>query len=191
LLREDGREQIRRRFRFEKISTARIGVELGRRQRRFLRLRLFLPKEIAAPKSPMRMEAATVNLNFGSPVAPTIDFHDCVLAAAGNLGPARLAALAIDLSKGLLAVAEVFGPFRLAKIVRNLNPGLLVAATVDLNARSFFAWLAVVTGCLFRRVCDDQCGTRNKHPSGSRTDRWAGRGHRGAKDAERVSPWQA
>ena len=50
----------------EKTSTAGIGIELGRRQRRVLHLRLFLPEKITVLERPTRMEAATVDLNVRS-----------------------------------------------------------------------------------------------------------------------------
>ena len=141
-------------------------------------MRLFLPEEITPTESPMSMEAATacradalqrrVDLNLPSATVPTI-----------------------DLDEGVLAVADDFSSIGLAAIGPDFNPSLLVATAVDLNARSFFAWWTLVAGYLCRAARDGQSGERNKHPSRSRTGRWAGRGHRGAKDAETVSPWQA
>ena len=147
------------------------------------------------------MEAATacravalqrrVDLNHGSAAVPSIDFDEGVLAVADNVDPVRLAALTIYLNEGVLAVADDFSSIGLAAIGPDFNPSLLVATAVDLNARSFFAWWTLVASYLCRAARDDQSGERNKHSSRSRTGHWAGRGHRGAKDAETVSPWQA
>jgi hypothetical protein len=100
-------------------------------------------------------------------------------AATVDLNLGSLAATTIDLNEGILAVTD------------DLNPGILVAASVDLNARSLFSWRAIVAGHLRRAARDDQSGDRTEQASDSRAGRWARRGHRGAKDAETVSPWQA
>ncbi|HEX7517327.1 MAG TPA: hypothetical protein VF345_08590 [Chthoniobacterales bacterium] len=152
---------------------------------------LFLPEEITAPEPPMRMGAAAVDLNLGSLVAPAIDLNEGILAVTDNFNPARFAAIVIDLNEGILAVADNFNPVRFAAIANDLNPGILAATSVDLNARSLFSWRAIVPGYLRRATRDDQSGERDKDASGSRAGRWARRGHRGAKDAETVSPWQA
>ena len=62
-LREHRRKKFRRRLRFEKIATTRIGIELGRRQRRLFHLDLFLSEEITALQTAsVDRAAATVDL---------------------------------------------------------------------------------------------------------------------------------
>jgi hypothetical protein len=100
--------------------------------------------------------------------------------------------MSVDLNKGVLAITDDFNPDRFAAVALDLNPCIILAATsIDLDARSLFPGRAIVAGHLRRATRDDQSGDRTEQASDSRAGRWARRGHRGAKDAETVSPWQA
>ena len=135
--------------------------------------------------------AVTDDVNPAHFPAIVIDLNEGILAITDDIHPAYFPASVIDLNEGILAVTDNFNADRFAAIAYDLDPGVLAATSVDLNARSVFAWRAIVAGYLRRAARDDQSGECDKHASSSRTGRWARRGHRGAKDAETVSPWQA
>lgn len=151
---------------------------------------LFLPEEITASEPPMSTGAPAVDLNRGALLSVVVDLNDGILAVAHNY-PARFAAMSVDLNEGVLAITDDFNPDRFVVIALDLHPCILAATSIDLNARSFFSWRALVAGHLRRAGRDDQSGDRAEQASGSRAGRWARRGHRGAKDAETVFPWQA
>ncbi len=131
--------------RFEKIAAARIGIELGRWERRIFHLDLFLPEEITAPKPPMEAGAAA-DLNLGSFAALAIDLNESGFAVADNCDPARFSAFAPYLNDGVLAVTNDLDPRRLFAFAHDLNSGILTARPVYLYARSLFAWRAIVPG---------------------------------------------
>jgi hypothetical protein len=183
---EDGREQIRRRLRLEKISAARIGIELGRRQRRVFQLSLFLPEKVTAPKAPMSAGPVTVDLNGGALAPGAVDLHEGILAVAGN--PICFAAAAIDLNQGVLAIANDFNPDGLALPGLGLNLGVVTIASVNFNARAVDAGRAIVTGKLRCPACYDQSSECDKHSPASRARRWARRGHKGVQRMGKAFP---
>ena len=134
--------------RFEKISAARIGIELGGRQRGIFHLDLFLPEEITAPETPVRAGAAAVDLDLRSLAPAAIEFNEAILAVAENVERDRFPAIASDLNDGILTVADDLNPGLFFAIANNFNPGILAATPVDLNARAPFLGWAIVAGDL-------------------------------------------
>src|SRR5437870_4080714 len=137
------------------------------------------------------MGAAAVDLNLGSLAAPAIDLNEGILVITDDVNPAHFPVIVIDLNKGILAVTDNFNSDHFAASAHDLNPGVLVATFVDFNPRSPFSWRAIVAGYLRRAAHNDQSGECDKHAPGSRAGCSARRWHRGAKDAETVSRWQA